>query len=121
MLCLIEHQILHPGIRQFLSGLARQDHQNDPFDLVQIEFVGIQRQQAIDDDLSLTRRENAGRLQRGQQSAAVGVEPRQFLLCKYAGLRIWHAAVCIILGFYLASTSFAPYIFQFTENMIRNL
>ena len=44
-----------------------------------------------------------------------------FLLCKYAGLRIWHAAVCIILGFYLASTSFAPYIFQFTENMIRNL
>jgi uncharacterized membrane protein len=44
-----------------------------------------------------------------------------FLLCKYAGLRIWHAAVCIILGFYLASTSFAPYISQFTENMIRNL
>ena len=27
-----------------------------------------------------------------------------------AGLKIWHAAVCIILGFYLASTSFAPYI-----------
>jgi hypothetical protein len=31
-----------------------------------------------------------------------------FLLCKYAGLKIWHAAVCVILGFYLASTSFAP-------------
>jgi uncharacterized membrane protein len=44
-----------------------------------------------------------------------------FLLCKYAGLRIWHAAVCIILGFYLASTSFAPYISQFTESIIRNL
>jgi hypothetical protein len=44
-----------------------------------------------------------------------------FLLCKYAGLRIWHAAVCVILGFYLASTSFAPYISQLTENLIRNL
>ena len=44
-----------------------------------------------------------------------------FLLCRYAGLRIWHAAVCVILGFYLASTSFAPYISQFTENLIRNL
>jgi hypothetical protein len=44
-----------------------------------------------------------------------------FLLCKYAGLRIWHAAACIILGFYLASTGFAPYISQFTENIIRNL
>jgi hypothetical protein len=44
-----------------------------------------------------------------------------FLLCRYAGLKIWHAAVCVILGFYLASTSFAPYISQFTENLIRNL
>ena len=44
-----------------------------------------------------------------------------FLLCRYAGLKIWHAAVCVILGFYLASTSFAPYISQFTESLIRNL
>jgi uncharacterized membrane protein len=44
-----------------------------------------------------------------------------FLLCRYAGLKIWHAAVCVILGFYLASTSFAPYISQFTESLIRNI
>ena len=44
-----------------------------------------------------------------------------FVLCRYAGLRIWHAAVCVILGFYLASTSFAPYISQFTESLIRSL
>jgi uncharacterized membrane protein len=44
-----------------------------------------------------------------------------FLLCRYAGLRIWHAAVCVILGFYLDSTSLAPYISQFTESLIRNL
>lgn len=44
-----------------------------------------------------------------------------FLLCKYAGLKTWHAAVCIILGFYLASTSFAPYITQFTSSLIHSL
>ena len=44
-----------------------------------------------------------------------------FLLCRYAGLRIWHAAACVILGFYLASTSLAPYISQFTESLVRNL
>ena len=43
------------------------------------------------------------------------------MLCRYAGLKFWHAAVCIILGFYLASTSFAPYISQFTQSLFRNL
>jgi hypothetical protein len=54
-------------------------------------------------------------------SAALLLGVVAFLLCKYAGLKIWHAAVCIILGFYLASTSVAPYISQFTENIFRNL
>jgi len=43
------------------------------------------------------------------------------LLCRYAGLRIWHAAVCIVFGFYLASTSLAPQISQFTESLLRHL
>jgi uncharacterized membrane protein len=43
------------------------------------------------------------------------------LLCRYAGLRIWHAAVCVILGFYLASTSLAPYISQSTESLVQKL
>lgn len=42
-----------------------------------------------------------------------------FMLCKYGGLRIWHAAVSMIFGFFLASTSFAPYITQFTNNLLR--
>lgn len=54
-------------------------------------------------------------------SAALVLGVAVFLLCKYAGLKIWHAAVCVILGFYLASTSFAPYISQFTQNLFRNL
>ena len=54
-------------------------------------------------------------------SAALLLGAVVFLLCKYAGLKIWHAAVCVILGFYLASTSFAPYISQFTQSLFRNL
>lgn len=54
-------------------------------------------------------------------SAALLLGAAVTLLCKYAGLKILHAAVCVILGFYLASTSFAPYISQFTESLFRNL
>jgi hypothetical protein len=44
-----------------------------------------------------------------------------FVLCRFAGLKSWHAAVCIVLGFYLASTSFAPDISQFTASLFRLL
>jgi uncharacterized membrane protein len=44
-----------------------------------------------------------------------------FVLCRYAGLKLWHAAICIVLGFYLASTSFAPDIAQFTQSLFRLL
>jgi hypothetical protein len=32
------------------------------------------------------------------------------VLTRYAGLRPWHAAVCALFGFDLASTSAAPYV-----------
>lgn len=44
-----------------------------------------------------------------------------FLLCRHAGLKVWHATVCVGLGFYLASTSLAPEISQFTESLFRLL
>jgi hypothetical protein len=44
-----------------------------------------------------------------------------FVLCRYAGLRLWQAVICILLGFYLASTSFAPDISQFTTSLFRLL
>jgi predicted membrane metal-binding protein len=31
-------------------------------------------------------------------------------LYKFAGLKLWHALVCILFGFYLASSSVAPEI-----------
>jgi len=43
------------------------------------------------------------------------------VLCRYAGLRVWHALVCITLGFYLASSSLAPDIAQITHSLFRLL
>lgn len=44
-----------------------------------------------------------------------------FLLCRFAGLRILHAAVCVMFGFYLASSSLAPDIANITASLFRLL
>ncbi len=44
-----------------------------------------------------------------------------FLLCRYAGLRFAHAVICIVLGFYLASSSLAPDIARTTQELFRML
>ena len=54
-------------------------------------------------------------------SAALLMGAGVFLLCRYAGLRIWHAAVCIIFGFYLASSSLAPDIANIMTSLFRLL
>lgn len=33
-----------------------------------------------------------------------------FVLCRWAGLRMWHAVVCLLFGFTLASSPAAPTI-----------
>jgi hypothetical protein len=33
-----------------------------------------------------------------------------WLLHRYGGLKVWQAVICILFGFYLAATSFAPEI-----------
>ncbi|MEU6611247.1 hypothetical protein ABZ922_40530 [Streptomyces shenzhenensis] len=40
-----------------------------------------------------------------------------FLLIKKSGLKGGHAAVCILLGFYLASSTIAPTISELTTNV----
>ena len=42
-----------------------------------------------------------------------------FVLCRYAGMRIWQAAVAILFGFFLASSSIAPYISEFVTTLLR--
>jgi uncharacterized membrane protein len=41
-----------------------------------------------------------------------------FVLCRYAGLRVIHALVCILAGFYLASSSLAPDINRIVGSII---
>jgi hypothetical protein len=33
-----------------------------------------------------------------------------WVLHRYAGLKFWHAAICVLFGFYLAATTAAPAI-----------
>ncbi|MER5180359.1 hypothetical protein ABT009_18625 [Streptomyces sp. NPDC002896] len=40
-----------------------------------------------------------------------------FLLIKKSGLKAGHAVVCMLLGFYLASSSIAPTISELTTNV----
>ena len=54
-------------------------------------------------------------------SAALLMGAGVFLLCRYAGLRVWHAAVCIVFGFYLASSSLAPEIANVMTSLFRLL
>ncbi|GAA4972501.1 MAG: DUF2304 domain-containing protein [Streptomycetaceae bacterium] len=43
-----------------------------------------------------------------------------FLFIKKGGMKIWHAIVCALLGFYLAGTTIAPSI-QSSGNSVANL
>jgi hypothetical protein len=45
-------------------------------------------------------------------SLAVLLAAVTWCLWKYAGLKAWHAAVCILLGYYLGATSFGPFLSQ---------
>jgi hypothetical protein len=40
-----------------------------------------------------------------------------WLLYRYAGLKFWHAVVCVLFGFYLATTTAAPTI----RHMVRSI
>ncbi len=66
----IEYQIFHARVGQLLSGLAGQHHEHYPFDLFQIQLLGVQGQQPVDHDFALTGREDAAGLERGEQAAA---------------------------------------------------
>jgi len=41
------------------------------------------------------------------------------VLCRWAGLKTWHAAVCVLLGFYLADSALAPTIASAARGLAR--
>lgn len=44
-----------------------------------------------------------------------------WLLHKAAGLKVWHAVICVLFGFYLATSSLAPEIRTTATTIIRAL
>jgi hypothetical protein len=43
------------------------------------------------------------------------------VLCTYARLRVWHALVCVLFGFYLAGSALAPSISTATTALLNAL
>jgi hypothetical protein len=43
------------------------------------------------------------------------------VLWRYAGLRTWHAVVCVLFGFFLASTTAAPFITANVRDLVQLL
>lgn len=41
------------------------------------------------------------------------------VLCRWAGLRVLHALICILMGFFLASSQFAPQVTRIIHSIIR--
>jgi hypothetical protein len=44
-----------------------------------------------------------------------------WLLHRYAGLKVWHGVICVLFGFFLAASSFAPEIRTTVTAIIRAL
>ena len=66
----VENEVFHARAGQLFAGLARQHHQDDPLELGDIQLLGVERHQALDDDLTLLRREDPGALELQQVSGA---------------------------------------------------
>jgi hypothetical protein len=42
-----------------------------------------------------------------------------FVAWRYMGLRVWHALICLLFGFFLAATSAAPEIRHLVAALVR--
>lgn len=41
-----------------------------------------------------------------------------WIACRYTGLRVWHAVLCLLFGFFLAATSVAPEIRRLVAGIV---
>jgi hypothetical protein len=51
-------------------------------------------------------------------SAVVLLGIAVWLLYRYAGLKFWHAAICVLFGFFLAATTAAPAIRHLVRSIV---
>jgi hypothetical protein len=54
-------------------------------------------------------------------SVAVLLTGTVVVLCRYAGLRVWQAVICMACGFTLASSALAPDISRFMTSLLHLL
>ena len=69
-----EHLRLHPGIRRLGPGLVEQDHQDHPFQVVQVEFVLVQGDRAVEHQLALVGIQDPVLFEEQQEAAALDIE-----------------------------------------------
>ena len=55
----LKDQVFHARVGELLTGLAEQHHQHHPLDLFNVDIRGLQRQQAVDQQFALRRRQDA--------------------------------------------------------------
>ena len=70
-----EHEVFHLRVCMLVPGLAEQNHHYDPFDLLDVYVVGIEREQPVDDELPLGRAQDADLLEVKQVSTRCRIEP----------------------------------------------
>jgi hypothetical protein len=44
-----------------------------------------------------------------------------WVLHRYAGMKLWHALICLLFGFFLATSSFAPQIRTLVTTIVQAL
>ncbi len=49
----LEYEVFHARVCAFLAGLAEQNHQDDPLDLIDVDIRRIERKQPVDEYFSL--------------------------------------------------------------------
>ena len=73
-----EHEVFHARVGHLLTGLTEQHHQDDPFDLFNVNIRALKGQDSIDEDFTLRRRQDADLLQVGNKAAAGCIETFEF-------------------------------------------
>ena len=70
-----EHEVFHLRVGVLLSRLAEQDHHDDPFRLLDIDLLVVEREQPIDDELALRGLQDPDLLELQQIASRRRVEP----------------------------------------------
>ena len=72
-----ENLVFHPGERRLGTGLVEQHHQHDPLEVVEIDFLLIERHDPVQHQLALVGIEHVVLLKEHQETPAFAIQPVQ--------------------------------------------